>query len=448
MSVGPAALGNVLVQRLDAVLGTTMSAASANQVSGARPDAVSQPGSLEKPGQADGSPRDPRQGVQSGARAVNAPPSSTPRPPRAGPRAAWSPATTPRLPRPPRWAAPPARFSRCWRSTPTQPRPCKGARHCGPRCIGRPPARCHGRAARRGPAGARRPAPAPHANTPAGQPQAAAANSAANVATVLNAIAGDPATAAGKTPGQTGATEGAPPPRTRPPPPAPRWPRRVRPPARWARLREALQTSGLFYESHLADLAFGRANPSELRKEPQADLKQADAQQQQHSAAATRARAEAPASRGAGGADAPASGGSNAPAPGTPINGIHQDLNALVRQQLDVLANQALAWRGEAWPGTPMDWEVQRDPYGGDPESAVPTWATRLKLDLPRLGLVDARLNLAGDQIVLQLVAPHSAALIDESSDQLRSRLLAAGLTLSHMTVNVVDPRPIIPTDF
>ena len=60
---------------------------------------------------------------------------------------------------------------------------------------------------------------------------------------------------------------------------------------------------------------------------------------------------------------------------------------------------------------------------------------------------MDARLNLAGDQIVLQLVAPHSAALIDESSDQLRSRLLAAGLTLS-MTVNVVDPRPIIPTDF
>ena len=264
------------------------------------------------------------------------------------------------------------------------------------------------------------------------------------MATVLNAIAGDPATAAGKTPGQTGATEARP----HPGPGRRRAALAAQGPAARAlgqALREALQTSGLFYESHLADLAFGRANPSELRKEPQADLKQADAQQQQHSAAATRARAEAPpavARRRA------ASGGSNAPAPGTPINGIHQDLNALVRQQLDVLANQALAWRGEAWPGTPMDWEVQRDPYGGDPESAVPTWATRLKLDLPRLGLVDARLNLAGDQIVLQLVAPHSAALIDESSDQLRSRLLAAGLTLSHMTVNVVDPRPIIPTDF
>ena len=66
MSVGPAALGNVLVQRLDAVLGTTMSAANANLASGARADAVSQPGSLEKPGPSDGSTRDPRQGISSG----------------------------------------------------------------------------------------------------------------------------------------------------------------------------------------------------------------------------------------------------------------------------------------------------------------------------------------------------------------------------------------------
>ena len=268
----------------------------------------------------------------------------------------------------------------------------------------------------------------------------------ANVATVLNAIAGDPATAAGKTPGQTGATEGAP----RPDPAAAaRAALAAQGPAARAlgqALREALQTSGLFYESHLADLAFGRANPSELRKEPQADLKQADAQQQ-HSAAATRARAEAPASRGAGGGTrrlrrlqcARARHADQRHPPGPERAGAPAARCA---------GQPALAWRGEAWPGTPMDWEVQRDPYGGDPESAVPTWATRLKLDLPRLGLVDARLNLAGDQIVLQLVAPHSAALIDESSDQLRSRLLAAGLTLSHMTVNVVDPRPIIPTDF
>ena len=305
MSVGPAALGNVLVQRLDAVLGTTMSAASANQVSGARPDAVSQPGSLEKPGQADGSPRDPRQGVQTGgargerAAIVDAKTAAA----LAWPRAAWSPATTPPLPRPPRWAAPPARFSRCWRSTPTQPRPFKGARHCGPRCIGRPPARCHGRAARRGPAGARRPAP--------GAARQYARRTTAGRCREQRRQRGDGPERDRRRPGNRRRQDARPDRRHRGRAPA-------QDPAAAARaalaaqgpaaralgqaLREALQTSGLFYESHLADLAFGRANPSELRKEPQADLKQADAQQQQHSApprahAPRRPPAVAPAAR-------------------------------------------------------------------------------------------------------------------------------------------------------
>ncbi|KAJ8135422.1 hypothetical protein OY671_011365, partial [Metschnikowia pulcherrima] len=120
----------------------------------------------------------------------------------------------------------------------------------------------------------------------------------------------------------------------------------------------------------------------------------------------------------------------------------HQDLTVSVRQQLDVSANQASTWQGEAWPGTPMEWEVEREPYGGDPESGVPTWATRSKSDSPRSGSVDARSNSAGDQIVSQSVAPHGAAELNESSDQLRSRSSAAGLTLSHSVVNVVDPRP------
>ncbi|WP_373797978.1 flagellar hook-length control protein FliK, partial [Achromobacter insuavis] len=212
-------------------------------------------------------------------------------------------------------------------------------------------------------------------------------------------------------------------------------------------LRVALQTSGLFYESHLTDMVFGRSNPAQLQQEPQAKLTRSGVPSEADLARPRADSAGTSASRSGG--DAPTtSGGANTPAPGTPVSGIHQDLTVLVRQQLDVLANQALTWQGEAWPGTPMEWEVEREPYGGDPESGVPTWATRLKLDLPRLGLVDARLNLAGDQIVLQLVAPHGAAELNESSDQLRSRLLAAGLTLSHLVVNVVDPRPVMPTDF
>ncbi|WP_255220876.1 flagellar hook-length control protein FliK, partial [Achromobacter denitrificans] len=212
-------------------------------------------------------------------------------------------------------------------------------------------------------------------------------------------------------------------------------------------LRHALQTSGLFYESHLTDMVFGRTNPAQLREEPQARLDRNAVSQD--APARPRAESSAPA-RSGGDASAPSGSGgtaSAAPTPGTPVAGIHQDLTVLVRQQLDVLANQALTWQGEAWPGTPMEWEVERDPYGGDPDSGVPTWATRVKLDLPRLGLVDARLNLAGDQLVLQLIAPHSAPEIHDASDTLRSRLLAAGLTLSNLSVSVVEPRPVMPAD-
>ncbi|KOQ25331.1 flagellar hook-length control protein FliK [Achromobacter xylosoxidans] len=443
MSVGPAALGNVLVQRLDAVLGTTMSAASANQVSGARPDAVSQPGNLDKPGSADGSNRDPRQGIQTGGARGDRPATvidaktaaalalaarglvtssdtTASAPTTLGTTArailallAQYPEAAPAVQgRAPLWTAPPS-------AQPTgAPAQQAGQPASQPGAPGQPTA---------APAAGQAAAPAPAPTT------AASADPAAETPSTNR-----PARPAGSGEGATGARSaeatahanlatGAPSAKTL-----------------GQALRAALQTSGLFYESHLTDLVFGRSNPSQLQQEPQARLTRSGVPTDADTA---RPRAEPQAGGGRAGDANAAPGNSNAPTPGTPVSGIHQDLTLLVRQQLDVLANQALTWQGEAWPGTPMEWEVERDPYGGDPESAVSTWATRLKLDLPRLGLVDARLNLAGDQIVLQLVAPHSAAEINDSSDQLRSRLLAAGLTLSHLVVNVVDPRPVMPAD-
>ncbi len=443
MSVGPAALGNVLVQRLDAVLGTTMSAASANQVSGARPDAVSQPGNLEKPGPSDGSTRDPRQGIQTGgargdrqntvvdpktaaalalaARGlVTSSDTTASAPTTLGSTArtilallAQFPEAAPAIQgRAPLWAA----------------NPSAGQAAASPGAL---------------PSQAAAQTPMPSAGqTPAQAPAQTASALAASVATALDGDApttstrpdrpaghGDSANAAKGTDAAAQTTLAAGGPSAR---------------ALGQALRQALQGSGLFYESHLTDMVFGRATPEQLRKEPQAALgKNAPAQD----AATTRPRADA-AAGGRSGADAgPSHGASGGSASAAPISGIHQDLTVLVRQQLDVLANQALTWQGEAWPGTPMEWEVERDPYGGDPSSTASTWATRLKLDLPRLGLVDARLNLAGDQIVLQLIAPHAAAEINDSSDTLRSRLLAAGLTLSNLTVSVVEPRPEILGD-
>ena len=214
MSVGPAALGNVLVQRLDAVLGTTMS--RLRQSGFRRAPGCGQPARQPgETGQADGSPRDPRQGVQTGgargerAAIVDAKTAAA----LAWPRAAWSPATTPPLPRPPRWAAARAILSLLAQYPDAAP-PVQGRAPLWTP-MHRPAASPYG-----GQPAAGQPAPGGqprrHANTPAGQPQAAAANSAANVATVLNAIAGDPATAAGKTPGRPAPPRGAPP--RRPPP--------------------------------------------------------------------------------------------------------------------------------------------------------------------------------------------------------------------------------------
>ncbi|MGW9062830.1 flagellar hook-length control protein FliK [Achromobacter animicus] len=455
MSIGPAALGNVLVQRLDAVLGTTMSAANANQISGARPDAVSQPGSPEKAGPSDGSARDTRQGIQTGgargdrqntvvdpktaaalalaARGlVTSSDTTASAPTTLGTTArtilallAQYPEAAPAVQgRAPLWSADAQGGQQAGGAAPGgQPAPAQSGQ---PAQAGQP-----GQPA----AATTTPLPASTA-LPAGAPAAAPSATAAADAANAKPGAGHPAGQAGAAKGAEAATHaslaaGGPSAR-----------------ALGQALRTALQTSGLFYESHLTDMVFGRKNPATLENEPQARMSRDTAA---HASTQARSRGEAAgASRSGAGADAPSASGtsSSSSTPGAPITGIHQDLTVLVRQQLDVLANQTLNWQGEAWPGTPMEWEVERDPYGEDRESAVPTWATRVKLDLPRLGLVDARLNLAGDQIVLQLIAPHSAAEINDSSDMLRSRLLAAGLTLSNLTVNVVEPRLVIPNDF
>lgn len=219
-------------------------------------------------------------------------------------------------------------------------------------------------------------------------------------------------------------------------------------------LKLALQTSGLFYESHLSDVAYGRKPAGQMQDEPQARLDPGQAPQMDLSAPKqsllvdnprlnlpTTAAPSMPQADGMPSAgSAPTwSGSQPAHAPASPP-GIHPEAALLVRQQLEVLANQTLAWEGTAWPGTDMWWEISRDP-GDNPEAsakadAVSTWATRLVLTMPRLGPVEARLNLAGDQLVLQIVAPGSNTEIAHSADELRQRLQDAGLTLSNLTVS------------
>lgn len=224
-------------------------------------------------------------------------------------------------------------------------------------------------------------------------------------------------------------------------------------------LKQALQGSGLFYESHLSDVAYGRRNAQQVAKEPQAALNPDDAPRinpsdEKRSILADNVRFSLPtmSSPTMPQADGMPSTGSAptwssstpslAPAPPP---GIHPDAALLVRQQLEVLANQTLAWEGSAWAGTHMWWEINREQGDrastADPHAnAMQTWATRLVLTMPRLGAVEVRLNLAGDQLVMHIVAPDGEAEIARSGEALRQRMLAAGLTLSDLTITQFAP--------
>ncbi|AOB31061.1 hypothetical protein AKI39_10685 [Bordetella sp. H567] len=224
-------------------------------------------------------------------------------------------------------------------------------------------------------------------------------------------------------------------------------------------LRHAIETSGLFYESHLGDVAYGQRGIAHLRAEPQAALDPGQAPAIQTpvpkqsiladnprfnlptNAAPTMAQADgSPAGGTASTWSASTPGHAPAPPPG-----VHPDATLLVRQQLEVLANQTLAWEGNAWPGTDMWWEIRRearDENAYAPAEAPAGWATRLVLTMPRLGTVEANISLSGQRLALQIVAPESQGEIAAGGNDLRQRLESAGLQLAQMTVSTHAPAP------
>ncbi|MGO3130643.1 MAG: flagellar hook-length control protein FliK [Alcaligenes sp.] len=177
-------------------------------------------------------------------------------------------------------------------------------------------------------------------------------------------------------------------------------------------LSQALQHSGLFYESHLSDLHFGQRSVGELQQEPQ--------------------NLNRPATEPATTTNNP----SNQPATQDPANSM------LVRQQLDTLAHQNLQWQGQAWPDADMNWSVQRH----EAQSAEDTehWSSTLQLDLPTLGPITLRLNLLNQQLLVHIQADQSAPYLDENSLPLRERLQDQGLILSQLQI---EATPTLPQD-
>lgn len=415
MSIGgSSALGTLLVQRLDAALGTTLSQ-QANIVSGARPDAVSQPGQPERTDATHNQLiRDPRAAVDrvqdqtrhTGRHTVDRAALDARAAALLGGRAAVSTSATPSAPTSLGAAA--RSILALLASYPDQSPAVRGSspllQHAGAQ-----------NAAAEAPAGRRM-----DATVPAMRAAASASATSNNASTGVTAAGAAPAPYAGVASQLAQA------------------------------LVQVLHTSGMFYESHLGGLVSGKQTLAQLKQEPQALAGRSTATANTATSAGphTGTVAGTPAAESnhaatmrdyasSASAGTASNTSTNTATQSNPVPGVDPQTHILVRQQLEVLANQTFAWRGEAWPEAPMEWEVSRHEQSRtEGDSASPAhWATKITIELPRLGSVQARLTLSGQQVVMHVVAPESAAVLDEHSEILRGRCLDHGLQLSQLSI-------------
>ncbi len=227
-----------------------------------------------------------------------------------------------------------------------------------------------------------------------------------------------------------------------------------------ARLAEAVGSSGLFYEAHQVQWVHGQRQLASLLTEPQGEHSRAEtlaawrgfgmgAEFPEKSALAGRrenlAARSAPVSllqalfgresaTGAAAAESPLPGNQAAISQLVP-----EDLRALVQQQLEAGATQRLVWHGEIWPDQDLNWEIEREAAQGEISENEPgTWSTNLRLTLPRLGEIDARLQLNDHAVYLTLntADTHSLSDLNKATPALQQAFAAAGLTLLDIQTN------------
>lgn len=232
-------------------------------------------------------------------------------------------------------------------------------------------------------------------------------------------------------------------------------------------LKQAVSSSGLFYEAHQARWASGQFNLSELMQEPQAQTSPALSQGNTPAPQGDRATVPLPAAPHP--AQTPHAGNpaqivskvmDEAVAPQATSHpstssqlpntvgstSLAPDLAPLIRQQLESLASNTYVWHGQVWPGQEMQWELVeedgRHNTNNDDGEPASTWNTQLRLNLPQLGEIVARLGLAEKQITLHLSAasPQTREQLLGSGQQLARQFEAAGLALSGFMVDKNDP--------
>lgn len=202
-------------------------------------------------------------------------------------------------------------------------------------------------------------------------------------------------------------------------------------------LQRAFSQSGLFYESHLVAWLQGELPLAELAREPQGQLAvpaaaatapnrpgpAAEAQSLQRSESGSAAVHEAPAWQ----------------------RQVDPRVAGIVQQQLISLDTQVFPWRGEAWPGQPLECQITpgSDPDAGQSAAQPAGWSSRIRLTLPRLGAVDAELRWSAAGCSLRVaVAPQGLAELRAALPDLAGALAGAGIRTERIVASAQRETP------
>ena len=208
-------------------------------------------------------------------------------------------------------------------------------------------------------------------------------------------------------------------------------------------LQNILDTSGLFYESHVGEWADNQRSLDRLMREPQAAFPRPGGDTAAQKLPSDLNSSAAKGALAAGLSDDLASATSQAEHADTVLRLANQEnLQAarMVNLQLDLLEQRRTAWEGELWPGQKLHWEISEETPEDSPAAgtaANPVWQSKIRIELPQLGAVTALLKIQGGHVRVQLAAASadSAAVLQNKVDMLAGALEAAGSALDQLTV-------------
>lgn len=247
-------------------------------------------------------------------------------------------------------------------------------------------------------------------------------------------------------------------------------------------LKQAISSSGLFYESHLRQWVDGKLPLAAVQQEPQAqhlplssqttgplpfgtdtdaNLLQRPTPQPSagtgNSARAdgeidprlqTRTGAPSHLDEKTGSAMSASADSSDGTGKAASSRSVAEPLMPMVQRQLDTLATHQMSWQGQVWPGVQMQWDIfdpeeyaSRQQDGEDDDSAK-FWRSALRLSMPNLGNVEVQLVLSpqGLKVSIDTDSQASADDIRGAGPNLQESLEASGVHLLQLKVSKHEP--------